>query len=105
MPNDEKRNFAVLGAGRQGTAAAYDLAKFSNADSILIGDIDLKAGQKAAARVNQLLKVDIVEADRVDVTQQDDLVEFLTKFNTFISAVPYYYNLKITKAAITAKAN
>ncbi|MFX0185801.1 MAG: saccharopine dehydrogenase family protein, partial [Candidatus Hodarchaeota archaeon] len=25
--------------------------------------------------------------------------------NTFISAVPYYYNLKITKAAITAKAN
>jgi lysine 6-dehydrogenase len=105
MSSDKKRNFAVLGAGRQGTAAAYDLAKFGNADSIFIGDMDLEAGRKAAARINQLLKVDFVEAGRVDVTQQDELVAFLTGIDTFISAVPYYYNLDIAKAAITAKAN
>lgn len=105
MPDDKKRNFAVLGAGRQGTAAAYDLAKFGNADSILIGDMDLEAGRKAAARVNQLLNIDTVEARRVDVTQQDELIAFLTEINTVISAVPYYFNLNISRAAIAAKAN
>ena len=29
-------NYAVLGAGRQGTAAAYDMAKRGNADRVLI---------------------------------------------------------------------
>jgi hypothetical protein len=31
MSDSKERVFAVLGAGRQGTAAAYDLAKFGNA--------------------------------------------------------------------------
>jgi len=105
MSDNTKRNFAVLGAGCQGTAAAYDLAKFGNADLILIGDINLETGRKSAARVNQLLNIDIVEARQVDVTQQDDLLEFLTGINTVISAVPYYFNLNVTKAAITAKVN
>jgi lysine 6-dehydrogenase len=105
MSNLKKRNFAVLGAGRQGTAAAYDLAKFGNADLILIGDINLELAQKSAARVNELLNIDSVRARQLDVTQQDDLLEFLDGINTVISAVPYYFNLNITKAAITAKVN
>ncbi|MFX0051170.1 MAG: saccharopine dehydrogenase family protein, partial [Candidatus Hodarchaeota archaeon] len=105
MSNFKKRNFAVLGAGRQGTAAAYDLAKFANADLILIGDINLELAQKTAARVNELLNIDKVRAKQVDVTQQDDLLEFLNGISTVISAVPYYFNLNITKAAITAKVN
>ena len=42
----------VLGGGRQGTAAAYDMAKFGDADKVFIGDISLEAAQKSAARVN-----------------------------------------------------
>lgn len=105
MSNNKDRKFAVLGAGRQGTAAAYDLAKFGNASSVFISDINLEAAKKAAARVNQLLNTDIVQATHLDVTQHDELITFLTGINAFISAVPYYYNLEIAKAAIAAKAS
>ena len=30
--------YAVVGAGRQGTAAAYDMAKHGDAEKVLIGD-------------------------------------------------------------------
>lgn len=105
MSDHNKRKFAVLGAGRQGTAAAYDLAKFGNASSIFISDINLEAAKKAAARINHLLNTEIVQASRVDVTNHVKLVEFLTGINAFISAVPYYYNLEIAKAAIAAKSS
>lgn len=105
MSNNKDQKYAVLGAGRQGTAAAYDLAKFGNASSVFISDIHLEAAKNAATRVNHLLNTDIVQASRMDVTHHDELVEFLTGINAFISAVPYYYNLEIAKAAIAAKAS
>ena len=105
MVHTTGRNFAVLGSGRQGTAAAYDLAKFGNADSIIIGDINEELAQQAATRVNELLNIDIVRAKRVDVTKEGQLTAFLTEIGTVISAVPYYYNLQITKAVIASKTN
>ncbi|MFQ6125854.1 MAG: saccharopine dehydrogenase family protein [Candidatus Heimdallarchaeota archaeon] len=105
MSDHNERKFAVLGAGRQGTAAAYDLAKFGNAHSVLISDINLDVAMQAAARVNQLLNTEIVQAVGIDVTQHDELVTLLTGIDAFVSAVPYYYNLEIAKAAIAAKAS
>jgi len=35
-----KYTYAVLGGGRQGTAAAYDMARFGDAKAVLIADID-----------------------------------------------------------------
>ncbi len=105
MVYSKKRNFVILGSGRQGTAAAYDLVRFGNCDSVVIGDINLDLAQQAAARVNNLLSTDIVKAKRVDVTQYEKLIDFLSEINTVISAVPYYYNLEITKAAIASKTN
>ncbi len=105
MVRKEERNFAVLGSGRQGTAVVYDLVKFGNADSIIIGDINEDLAYKAATRVNELLNVDIVKARQVNVTDYEKLTAFLTDIDTVISAVPYYYNLQITKAAIASKTN
>lgn len=105
MVNTEERNFAILGSGRQGTAAAYDLARFGKADSIVIGDISEDLAHRTATRVNQLLNVDIVKAKQVNVTNHEKLTAFLTDMSTVISAVPYYYNLQITKAAIASKTN
>jgi len=105
MSDTKERNFAVLGAGRQGTAAAYDLVKFGNVNSVIIGDMNFDVAKNAAARVNQLLDTDLVQARRVDVTKPDELTEFLTGITTLISAVPYYFNLDITKVAIAEGAN
>jgi lysine 6-dehydrogenase len=99
-----KKVYAVLGGGRQGTAAAYDMAKWGEAEKVLIGDIDLEAAQKAARRVNQLRGRKIAEGHQVDVTDHARLVEFLTGVDSFLSAVPYWNNPAITRAAIEAKA-
>ena len=96
--------YAVLGGGRQGTAAAYDMAKFGDAGQVLIGDISLEAAQKSAARVNQLIGQEIAGAHQVDVTDQHQLKAFLEQVDSFLSAVPYWHNPGITRAAIEAKA-
>ena len=97
--------YAVVGAGRQGTAAAYDMAKQGDAEKVLIGDISFKNAEKAANRVNKLLNINIAEAKQVDVKDHSSLVDFLTGVDAFLSSVPYYYNLEIAKAAIEAKAS
>ncbi|MFQ5981237.1 MAG: saccharopine dehydrogenase family protein [Candidatus Heimdallarchaeota archaeon] len=105
MVDSKKRNFAVLGSGRQGTAAAYDLVKFGNANSVIIADLNVELAQNAAARVNHLLNTDLVQPEQVDVSNHEKLTSFLTDINTVISAVPYYFNLEIAKAAIISKTN
>jgi|GEM_PF-6712578 len=50
-----KDTYAVLGAGMQGTAAAYDLVRFANPDTVYLADMSLEQAQQSAARVNSLL--------------------------------------------------
>ena len=97
--------YAVLGGGRQGTAAAYDMARFGDAEKVLVADIDIAAAEKSAARVNSLLNKEMAEARNLDVTNQAQLLDFLKEVDSFLSAVPYWLNPAITSAAIEAKAN
>jgi len=97
--------YAVVGAGRQGTAAAYDMIKFGNAEKVIIGDINLKNAKIAADRINSLLNVNKVEAMKVDVRKQKSLIKLLNGVDSFLSSVPYYYNLDIAKVAIKVGAN
>jgi len=96
--------YAVLGGGRQGTAAAYDIAKFGDAARVLIADVSLEAAQKAASRVNKLIGKEIAEAHQMDVTNHDQLKVFLDGVDSFLSAVPYWNNPAITRVAIEAQA-
>ena len=47
--------YAVLGAGRQGTAAAYDMARWGDAQRVVLADFDLDVARRAADRVNLLI--------------------------------------------------
>lgn len=98
-------NYAVLGAGRQGTSAAYDLTRWGDAERVILADYDLEVARQAAARVNALLGVEIVEPVRADATNPDDIGGLLCGVDAFLSAVPYYYNLDLTRAAIRAGAS
>jgi len=96
--------YAVLGGGRQGTAAAYDMAKFGDASQVLIADVSLEAAQQSAARVNKLIGREIAQARQLDVTHPAQLRSFLEGVDSFLSAVPYWHNPAITQAAIAARA-
>jgi lysine 6-dehydrogenase len=97
--------YAVLGSGRQGTAAAYDLARFGEAKQVLLGDLDLGVAEESAARVNRLLDRQVAQARRVDVTEPRQLVALLREVDALVSAVPYWLNPRITSAAIQARAS
>ncbi len=94
--------YAILGAGRQGTAAAYDLARNGDAHKITFFDIDLDTAQKASRRINQLIGIDIANAYQLGFSQREDLIPHLTDVDVTLSALPYYYNLEITQACIQA---
>jgi lysine 6-dehydrogenase len=100
-----KYTYAVLGAGRQGTASAYDMARWGEAKRVILADRELAFAQRAARRVNQLIGAEVAEATQVEVTDMAALEHVLQGVDAFVSAVPYYYNLDITRVAVKVKAS
>jgi lysine 6-dehydrogenase len=96
--------YAVLGAGRQGTASAYDMARWGEANRVILIDRELAFAERAAKRVNHLIGAKVAEAVQAEVTDMVALERALTGVHAFVSAVPYYYNLDITKVAIKVKS-
>ncbi len=97
--------YVVLGAGRQGVAAAYDLQCYGQAQSLVIADHDEELARRAADRVNSLLRSCVVESAVVDVTVESALVPMLSGVDAVVSAVPYRFNLGVAQAAIEAGAS
>ena len=100
-------HYAILGSGRQGTAAAYDLAIHGDAASILLADLHLDAAERAAARVNALAGRAVAKTAPLDVRDQDAVVQLLqaNHIDAFISGVPYFFNLALAQAAVRAGAS
>lgn len=92
--------YLVLGAGRQGTAAAYDLARFGDAVRVTLADVNPIAAEASAQRVNRLLGRDVAHGVQLDVRDTAALAEALRAADVCLSAVPYAFNLDITRAAI-----
>jgi len=90
----------IIGAGRQGTAAAYDLARFGEAGRIVLADARPEVAQRAAERVNGLLQRDVAEAARVEAGNDAAVQSLLRGARVALSAVPYYFNVAISEACI-----
>jgi lysine 6-dehydrogenase len=107
LEQKKRKTFAVLGAGKQGTAAAYDFLKFGQADLVIMGDASLEAAERSAARLRTLLPdhAERVAAKQVDATDAEALVEFLEPVHTLLSAVPYFMHPSVAVAAIAAGTN
>jgi lysine 6-dehydrogenase len=97
--------YAVVGAGRQGTAAAYDMARFGDAERVLLGDADFEAARRAADRVNGLVRRAVASAHAIDARDELALGAFLEPVDSFLSAVPYWLNPAVARVAIGARAS
>ncbi len=95
-------SYGVLGAGRQGTAAAYDLAVHGGATRLVVADSDGAVARAAAGRLNALLGADRAEAAEVDAADRRALARLLEPLDAFVCAVPYAFLLPVTRAAIAA---
>lgn len=92
--------YVVLGAGRQGVAAAYDLGRFGAAGEILLCDINAAAAESGAARLNGLLGRPLVQPRQLNIADSTAVGSALDGASACISAVHYTYNLDITRLAI-----
>lgn len=99
-------NYAIIGAGRQGTASAYDLARFGEANLIILADIDKGQAEQAAERVNHLIRQSIAHAEVLNASDKEEVIAFLKKhkIDAFVGATPYFLNYGLTEAAIEAGA-
>ncbi|MCX6543382.1 MAG: saccharopine dehydrogenase NADP-binding domain-containing protein [Acidobacteria bacterium] len=97
--------YAVIGAGRQGVAAAYDLGKFGDASRVLLVDANLEIATAAAATVNRLLDRSIAQAAQCDATNLAMLRSVLHGTDAILSAAHYNLNLGLTELAVSIKAH
>jgi lysine 6-dehydrogenase len=100
--NGETRmRFLVIGAGKQGSACAFDLLHQPGVRSVLLADKDF-------AHLPAFLKPlvgDRLELRRVDLTDTVALRASMRGVNSVLSAAPYYFNLELAELAVEAGAH
>ncbi len=94
-------NVLVLGAGRMGFGAAFDLIHNSpDVRRVTLADSDLEKARAAAERIGG----DVV-AKHFDAANANAAVELMRGHDSVISCVNYWYNLPLSISAIKAGAN
>ncbi len=102
-------SYVVLGAGRQGVAAAYDMVRFGQAARIALSDGDLPQARAGVARLKKLLAADLSRrktrllAVRVDGRRRSALKKLLAGQSAVLSTLPYDLNPVAAEAAVAAK--
>lgn len=102
-----KYSYLVLGAGRQGVALAYDLARNCEAARVVVADSDKDAATGAVARLRKLLpntKCGITSS-ACDAANSSEIARLFVGMHVICSAVPYRFNVELTDAAILARAH
>ena len=92
----------VLGAGRMGYGAAFDLVHNSpGVEAVTIADFDIGKAKQAAEKIG----TSRINARRVDASNYSDIVALFTGHDSVISCVNYWYNESLSKAAIETRSN
>ena len=92
----------VIGSGMMGSAAAFDMASQPTVDSVTLADSNLKLARDVAARVNRITAQKKVRAVGIDASKEKDVARLMKGHDGALSAVPYFLNLGLAQAAISA---
>ena len=92
----------VLGAGRMGHGAVYDLVYNSpDVDGVTVADFHLDKAEAVATTVGSPK----ISARHVDTSNYEAALDLMRGHDSVISCVNYWYNESLSRAAIAAKAN
>jgi lysine 6-dehydrogenase len=92
----------VLGAGRMGRGAVYDLAHNSpNVEAVTIADYDVRKAEDLIEFVGS----DRVSPRQVDVSNRSAIVDLMRGHDAAISCVNYWHNVALSEAAIETSCN
>jgi lysine 6-dehydrogenase len=91
----------VLGAGRMGYGAAYDLTHSSAVEAVTVADVNFNAALAAAQQIGGAK----ITPRQLDVNDYEATVALLRGHDAAISCVTYFYNEQLARAAVEAKVN
>jgi lysine 6-dehydrogenase len=95
----------VIGSGMMGSAAAYDMARTPQVASVTLADSNPHRAREVAARVNRITGEKKVRAVELDASNEPAAAKLMHGHDAALSAVPYFLNLGLAKAAITARCH
>src|SRR5690242_7169929 len=92
----------VLGAGRMGHGAVYDLVHNSpDVDRVTVADFHLDKARAVASAVGTAK----VDARQIDTSDNLASLDLMRGHDSVISCVNYWYNESLSRAAIEAGSN
>ena len=93
--------FLVLGAGAQGSACAFELLQRPEVDRVVLADLDVNEPRPFLKH----FLGGALELLTLDATDEVAVRRALESVGGVASALPYYFNLDMTRLAIESKAN
>ncbi|MGE5815583.1 MAG: saccharopine dehydrogenase family protein [Acidobacteriota bacterium] len=97
--------YLLLGAGRQGVAAGYDLARFGQADSIVVADVNEDVATLGAARINRLIGREVAIPRVLDANDPEAVRSGFKGVEACLNSVHYALNIGLTRLAIECKVH
>jgi lysine 6-dehydrogenase len=92
----------VLGAGRMGHGAAFDLIHNSpGVEAVTVADLDLEKAEAVAERVG----TSRINAHHIDAANHSDVAQLMSGHDSAISCVNYWHNESLSRAAIETGTN
>ena len=98
------KKYCIIGSGRQGTAAAYDIVSHGEPESLTIIDSNNHNLEKCKDKIKKLTNFD-VDIINIDINDENRLIKSLLDIDIFLSSVPYKFNLYLTDVAIKSKTS
>jgi lysine 6-dehydrogenase len=101
--------YLILGAGKQGVAAAYDVIRFGHAARVTLADTSPVYAQAAVRKLRRIagsaLKKNkiVLTATSFNARKDTDLRRVMQGHDAVLSALPYYLNPAVARAAIASK--
>src|SRR5215467_758068 len=95
----------VIGSGMMGSAAAFDMARTPQVKSVTLADSDAKRAREVAARVNRITGDKKVRAVALDASDEKAAARLMHGNDAALSAVPYFLNLGLARAAVEARCH
>jgi lysine 6-dehydrogenase len=89
---------AVLGAGRQGVACAIDLLRERDVEGVLL----LDSREEELAQARERIQDARLSVSKIDASDEAEVAARISGCRAVVSAVPYFLNLGVTRAAIQA---
>ena len=94
------KTYCIIGTGRQGTAAAYDLLMYANISKLLLMDNNQESIDACMRKLDSFKSKNNIVTSIIDFNDMQDLKDKLKEVDIFLSSVPYKYNLMLTEIAL-----